>query len=55
MGFLETVCIGEGSSFCMHSFNLYLLVGEFIPFTFKVNFGIYDPVTIYFIDLGLFL
>ena len=34
-------------------FQLYLLVGAFNPFTFKVITDKYDPVAIYFIVLGL--
>ena len=43
----------EGSCFCIHSVSLCLLVGVFNPFTFKVIIDKYDPVTIYFIVLGL--
>ena len=43
----------EGSCFGIHSASLSLLVGAFNPFTFKVIIDKYDPVTIYFIVLGL--
>ena len=38
--------------FCFHSASLYLLVGAFNPFTFKVIIDKYDPIAIYFIVLG---
>ena len=44
-----------GSCFCICSANLYLLVGVFILFAFKVIIDIYDPINIYLIDFGLFL
>ena len=40
---------------CIYLANMYILVGEFNPFTFKVIIDIYDPISIYFIDLSLFL
>ena len=43
-----------GDTFCAQSLNhVCLLVGAFNPFTFKVITDKYDPVTIYFIVLGL--
>ena len=36
-----------GSCFCIHSANLYLLVGAFNPFTFKVIIDIYVPIVIF--------
>ena len=44
-----------GSCFCIHSASLYLLVGAFNPFTFKVIIDMYVPMTIFLIVLGLFL
>ena len=44
-----------GSCFCIHSASLCLLVGGFNPFTFKVIFDMYVPITIFLIVLGLFL
>ena len=41
--------------FCINSASLYLLVGTFNPFTFKVIIDKYDPITIYFGVLGLSL
>ena len=41
--------------FCIHSASLCLLVGPFNPFTFKIIIDKYDPVSIYFIVLGLSL
>ena len=38
-----------------HSVSLYLLVGVFNPFTFKVIIDIYVPIGILLIVLGLFL
>ena len=45
----------QGSCFCICSASLYVLVGALSPFTFKGTTNVYDPVTIYFIVLGLFL
>ena len=42
------------SCFCIHPASLCLLVGTFNPFTFEVITGMYDPITILFIVLGLF-
>ena len=36
-----------GSSFCIHSINLYLLVGAFSSFTFKVTIDAYVPIGIF--------
>ena len=44
-----------GSCFCIHSVSLYLLLGAFTPFTFKVIFDTYVPSGIFMIDWGLFL
>ena len=44
-----------GSCFCIHSVSLYLLVGVFNPFTFKVIIDTYVPTGIFLIVLGLFL
>ena len=49
-----------GSCFCIHSASLYLLVGRFNPFTFKVIIDIYVPIAIFligvdFVDLFLLL
>ena len=39
----------------IHSASLYLLVGAFNPFTFKVMIdNRYDPITIFLIVFGLF-
>ena len=42
----------------MHMFSstqsVYVLVGEFNPFTFKVIINMYDPITIFLIASGLF-
>ena len=42
----------------MHMFSptqpVYILVGAFNPFIFKVIINIYDPITIFLIVLGLF-
>ena len=43
------------SCFCIHSVRLYLLVGAFNPFTFKVIIDTYVPIGIFFIILSLFL
>ena len=43
-----------GSWFCIHSVSLYLLVGAFNPFTFKVIIDTYVPIGIFLIVLGLF-
>ena len=53
----QSVCVPcrqhiQGSYFCIHSASLYLLVGAFNPFTFKVIIDKYDPIAIYFIVLG---
>ena len=34
--------------------SVYVLVGAFNPFTFKVIINMYDPITIFLIVLGLF-
>ena len=47
--------IYRGLFFCIHSVRLWLLVGEFNPFTFNVIIDKYDPVAIYFVVLGLSL
>ena len=44
-----------GSYFCFHSVSLYLLVGAFNPFTFKVIIDIYVPTGIFLIVLDLLL
>ena len=41
-----------GSCFCIHSGNLYLLVGGFSPLAFKIIIYMYDSIAIYFIVLG---
>ena len=41
------ICFIQSASLC-------LLAGTFNPFTFKVIIDIFDPITIFFIDLGLF-
>ena len=41
--------------FIIHSASLCLLVGAFNPLTFEVIIDMYVPVTIFLIDLGLFL
>ena len=51
-------CIHTHVSICPA--NLYLLVGAFNPFTFKVIINMYDPVTIFLnvwdlFSVGLFL
>jgi len=38
----------------IHSVSLCLLVAAFNPFTFKVMIDLYDPITIFLIDLGVF-
>ena len=43
-----------GSCFCIHSASLYLLVGAFNPFTFKVIIDIYVPIAIFLIVWGWF-
>ena len=53
VGLLETAYIGV--LFCIHSASLCLLVGAFNSFTCKVIIDMYDPITIYFVVLGLFL
>ena len=42
------------SCFCIHSASLYLLVGAFNPFTFKVIIIIYVPISIFLIVWGWF-
>ena len=42
------------SCFCIHSFSLYLLVGAFNLFTFKVIIDACVPIGIFLIVLGLF-
>ena len=42
-------------SYCIHSVSLCLLVGAYIPLTFKVIIDRYDPVAVYFVVLGLSL
>ena len=44
-----------GSCFCIHSVSLYLLIGAFDPFTFKVIIDIYIPVDIFLIVQGFLL
>ena len=44
-----------GSYFCIHSASLYLLVGTFNPFTFKVIMDVYISIAIFLIVWGLFL
>ena len=44
-----------GSCFFIHSASLCLLVGAFIPFTFKVIIDMYVPITTFLIVLGLLL
>ena len=41
---------------CMFSYAqaVYLLIGAFNPFTFKVIFDMHDPITTFLIVLGLF-
>ena len=39
----------------IHSASLCLLVGAFNPLTFEVIIDMYVPITIFLIDLGLFL
>ena len=41
------------SCVCIHLASLYLLVGAFNPFTFKVIIDMYVPITIFLIILGL--
>ena len=43
-----------GSCFCIHSAHLYLLVGAFNPFTFKVIIDKYVPIAIFLIVWGWF-
>ena len=38
----------------IHPVSLYFLVGAFNPFTFKVIFNVYNPITIFLIVLSLF-
>ena len=38
----------------VHPVSLCLLVGTFNPFTFKVIFNVYNPITIFLIVLSLF-
>ena len=45
----------HGTCFSIHSASLCLLVGAFNPLTFKVIVDMYVPITIFLIDLGLFL
>ena len=42
----------KGSSFCIHSARLCLLVGAFDPFKFRVNIDKYEPIAIFFVVLG---
>ena len=42
----------QGCCFRIHSASLWLLVGVFNPFMFKVIIDNYDPIAIYFIVLG---
>ena len=44
-----------GPCFCIHSVNLYLLVGALNLFIFKVIISLCIPITIFLIVLGLFL
>ena len=39
---------------CLHPPSLCLLISVFNPFTFKVIFAMYNPVTVFLIVLGLF-
>ena len=43
-----------GSCFCIYSVSLYLLVGAFNPFTFKVIIYIHVPIAIFLIVWGWF-
>ena len=55
---LKWVSCGQhiyGSYFCFHSISLYLLVGAFNPFIFKVIIDAYVPIGIFLIVWGLFL
>ena len=38
----------------IHPASLYLLVGAFKPFVFKVIINMYDPITVFLIVLDLF-
>ena len=38
----------------IHPASLYLLIGAFNPFTFKVIVNMYDPITVFLIVWGLF-
>ena len=42
-----------GSYFYVHSASPCILVGAFNPFSFKVIIGMYVPITIFLIVLGL--
>ena len=44
-----------GSCFCSHSASLFLLVGAFNPFTFKVIIDLYVHIAIFLIVCGLFV
>ena len=54
----QTQCCGKWKCIHAHVFmcptSLYLLVGAFSPFTFKVIIDMFDPITIFLIVLGLF-
>ena len=53
---LYTVYIyGSGSYFCILSASLYLLIGAFSPFIFKVIVNMYVLLAILLIVPGLFL
>ena len=43
-----------GSCFSIHSANVFLLVGAFNPFTFKVSMDTYVPVAIFLVVWGCF-
>ena len=45
----------DGSCFCIHSASLCLLVGPFLPVTFKVIIDMYVLIAILLIALDLFL
>ena len=44
----------SGPCFCIHLVSLYLLVGVFNLFTFKVIIDAYVPIGIFLVVLGLF-
>ena len=57
LGFMWVSCRQHthGLCFCIYSGILCLLVGAFNPFTFRVIFDMYVPITIFFIVLHMFL